>query len=37
MRVEAQKVVQSEIATGEHGGKVVALVDLRRAYFYAPA
>ena len=27
----------SEIATGERGGKVVALVDVRKAYFYAPA
>ena len=27
----------SEIATGTRGGKVVALVDVRRAYFYAPA
>ena len=35
--LEALKVVLSEIATGKHGGKVVALVDVRRAYFYAPA
>ena len=35
--LEALKVVLSEIATGERGGKVVALVDVRRAYFYAPA
>ena len=35
--LEALKVVLSEIATGESGGKVVALVDLRRAYFCAPA
>ena len=27
----------SEIATGERQGKVLALVDVRRAYFYAPA
>ena len=27
----------SEFATGERGGKVVALVDVRRAFFYAPA
>ena len=33
----ALKVVLSEIATGERGGTVVALVDVRRAYFYAPA
>ena len=26
----------SEVATGKRGGKVVALVDVRRAYFYAP-
>ena len=35
--LEALKVVLSEIATGTRGGKVVALVDVRRAYFYAPA
>ena len=35
--LEALNVVLSEIATGERGGKVVALVDLRRAYFYAPS
>ena len=35
--LEALKVVLSEIATGTLGGKVVALVDVRRAYFYAPA
>ena len=35
--LEALKVVLSEIATGERRGKVVALVDVRRAYFYAPA
>ena len=27
----------SEIAPGKRGGKVVALIDVRRAYFYAPA
>ena len=31
------KVVLSEVATGKRGGKVVALVDVRRAYFYAPS
>ena len=35
--LEALKVMLSEIATGKRGGKVVALVDVRRAYFYAPA
>ena len=35
--LEALKVVLSEIATGTRGGKVVALVDVRRAYFHAPA
>ena len=35
--LEALKVVLSEIATGKRGGKVVALVDVRMAYFYAPA
>ena len=35
--LEALKVLLSEIATGRRGGKVVALVDVRRAYFYAPA
>ena len=35
--LEALKVVLSEIATGTRRGKVVALVDVRRAYFYAPA
>ena len=34
--LEALKVVLSEIVTSERGGKVVALVDVRRAYFYAP-
>ena len=32
----ALKVVLSEVFTGKHGGKVMALVDVRRAYFYAP-
>ena len=36
VRVDAAAVV-SEIATGELGGKAEALVDVRRAYFYAPA
>ena len=36
-QLEALKVVLSEIATGKREGKVVALVDVRRAYFYAPA
>ena len=35
--LEALKVVLSEVATGTRGGKVVALVDVRRAYFHAPA
>ena len=35
--LEALKVVLPEIATGKRGGKVVALVDVRRAYFHAPA
>ena len=35
--MEALKVVLSEIATGEREGKVLALVDVRRACFYAPA
>ena len=30
-------MVLSEIATGKRGGKVVALVGVRRAYFHAPA
>ena len=34
--LEALKVVLLEIATGKRGGKVVAVVDVRRAYFYAP-
>ena len=35
--LEALNEVLSEIVTGERGGTVVALVDVRRAYFYAPA
>ena len=35
--VEALKFVLSETATDEREGKVLALVDVRRAYFYAPA
>ena len=35
--LEALKVVLSEIATRTRGGKVVALVGVRGAYFYAPA
>ena len=35
--LEALKIVLSEIATGKREGKVVALVDVPRAYFYAPA
>ena len=35
--LEALKVVLSEIAKGERGGKFVALVDVRRAYFHASA
>ena len=31
--LEALKVVLSEVATGKRGGKVVALVDMRRVYF----
>ena len=30
-------VVLSEIATGKREGKILALVDVRRAYFYAAA
>ena len=33
--LEALKVVLSEIATGEREGKVLALVDVRRAYFHS--
>ena len=35
--VEALKVEMSEVATGECGGKVVALAGVRRAYFYPPS
>ena len=35
--LEALKIVLSEIATGEREGKVLALVDVWRAYFYAAA
>ena len=35
--LEVLKIVLSEIATGERERKVVALVDVPRAYFYAPA
>ena len=35
--LEALKIVLSEITTGKRGGKVVALIDVRRAYFYASA
>ena len=35
--LEALKVVLSKMATVELGGKVVAVVDVRRAYLYAPA
>ena len=35
--LEALKIVMSEIATGEREGKVLALVDVRWTYFYAPA
>ena len=35
--LEALKIELSEIETGEREGKVLALVDVRRAYFYAPA
>ena len=35
--LDALRVVSSEIATGERGGKVVAFVDVRRAYFYVPS
>ena len=42
MRVDATageglKVVLSEVATGKRGGKDVSLVDVRRAYLYAPS
>ena len=35
--LEALKVLLSEVATGKRGGKVVSLVDMRKAYLYAPA
>ena len=35
--LEALNVVLSEVATGKRGGKVVALDDVRRAYFYGPS
>ena len=35
--LKALKIVLSEIATGKRGRKVVALIDVRRACFYAPA
>ena len=35
--LKALKIVLLEIATGKRGGKVVVLIDVRRAYFYAPA
>ena len=35
--LEALMVVPWEVATGKRGGKVVARVDVRRAYFHAPA
>ena len=34
--LETLKVVHSEIATSRRGGKVMALVDVRKAYFCAP-
>ena len=34
--MEALEVVLSEVATGNRGGKDVALVDVRRGYFYVP-
>ena len=36
-RLEALKVVLSEVATGKRGGRVVAVVDVRWTYFYAPS
>ena len=36
-QLEALKVVLSEAATGKREGKVVALVDVRRAYFHSPS
>ena len=35
--LEALRFVLSEIATGKRQGKVVAVVDVRRAHFHAPA
>ena len=35
--LEALTVVLSEMGTGTRRGKVVALVDVRQAYFYAPS
>ena len=35
--VEALKLVLSEITTGKRGRKVLALIDVRRTYFHAPA
>ena len=35
--LDALKMVLSEIATGGRGRKVVAIVHVRRAYFYAPS
>ena len=35
--LEALKIFLSEIATSNREGKVVALVGVRRAYFYAPS
>ena len=35
--LEALKIVLLEVATGKCEGQVVALVDVRRAYFYAPS
>ena len=34
---EALKMVLSRAATGEHRKKAIAIIDVRRAYFYAPA
>ena len=34
--LDALKVVLSEVASGKRGGKVVALVNVPRAFFYAP-
>ena len=35
--LDALKVVLAEVAEGKRGGNVVAHVDVRRAYFYAPS